>query len=212
MMSSNETEGYTVCQHHQMLCDAPETGSDKQKRLCAACGKSAQRMVNMKTAVAVSKSVGKKVVIGMFLCTRCAAIPLDDEDTFYNFMHEEQRLAKLDEEGEAGGGGDESLMETDFEPGPSTTKPTVNYMEESDEDDDDPAFTLSQASNASSMTDYKIDYYKQQTEEMMGIIQRTFPDMNLPKTSFEPGLQFNRHFPHPKIWPGTWPKVISGVW
>ena len=139
----------------------------------------------MKTAIAVSKSVGKKVVIGMSLCTRCAAIPLDDEVAFYDYMTAEHRLAKADEEGEAAWGGDESMMDTDMNPDVERPKPKINYMEFSEDEDEDPGLTLSQGSEYSQGTDYKNDYYRQQAEMSLQIIRQTFPDLNLPKTSFD---------------------------
>ena len=85
----------------------------------------------MKTSTAVSMSVGKNVVIGDFLCTRCYALPLDDADSFYDYMSEEHRLAQIDEEGEQELG-DDSYMDTDG--GLAAAKPAVDYMEESDEE------------------------------------------------------------------------------
>ena len=193
MVSSNETESYSVCQHHQELCEATEAGSSNQKKLCAACGKTAQRIANLKTSVAVSKSVGKKIVIGEFLCTRCAGSQLADPDSFYQYMSEEHRLAQLDEQGEAGGG-DESFMDTDVNAGAAKLVVDYSLMEESDEEDEDPGFTLSQGSDTSQGTDYKADFYKQQAEKSLAIIQETFKDMNLPSTSFQPERYKSRKY------------------
>ena len=148
-------------------------------------------MVNMKTSIAVSMSVGKNVVVGEFLCKRCYALPLDDADSFYDYMSEEHRLAQIDEEGEPELG-DDSYMDTDG--GLAAAKPAVDYMEESDEEDEDQGFTLSQGSGSSQGTDYKTDFYTQRTEMTLRLIQETFKDMNLPKTSFEPEKYKSKYY------------------
>ena len=56
------------------------------------------------------------MVIGDFLCNKCYAIPLDDPDSFYEYMKEEHRLAMQSEgEGESEMV-DESLMDVADEP------------------------------------------------------------------------------------------------
>ena len=184
-MSSSETDSYVVCQNHQELCEEPDIASDKKKKKpCAGCGKTGQRIVNIKTSVAVSKCMDKKVVIGEYLCTKCASIELKDMDSFYDYMREEHRLAQQDEVGETGAA-DESLMDTDMNP--PVGNPGVSYMEQSDdeEEDEDPGYTLSQGSSQG--TDWMNDYYKRQAETVLSEIQATFRDLNLPKTTFGSG-------------------------
>ena len=124
------------------------------------------------------------MVIGDFLCTKCYAIPLDDPDSFYEYMKEEHRLAMQSEgEGESEMV-DESLMDV-------ADEPVASYMEESDEEEDDPGYTLSQGSSLSQASsldpDVKTDYYMDQATKIMGILQSTFGDLKLPKTAYPPG-------------------------
>ena len=83
----------------------------RAKTPCEACGKSSQRIANLKISVAVSKSKDMKIFIGDFLCSRCAAIPLENADSFYDYMSKEHRLAQSDEQMETGTV-DDSLNET----------------------------------------------------------------------------------------------------
>ena len=189
-ISSSEVEAFTICQRHKLMCEEPEDSSSKDM-MCILCGKTAQKMVNIKTSVAFTMSKDRKVVIGEFVCLRCERSLSDNMDSFYEYMSEEHRLAQMDEEGEPEVG-DESLMDTDVDP--AAEKPAINYMEESDEEDDDPGHTLSQGSGSSQGTDYKTDYYMQRTEMFLRLIQETFKDMNLPKTSFEPEKYKSRQY------------------
>ena len=183
---SSEVEAFTICQHHKHVCEEPEASPGK--KTCAVCSKTAQKTVNLKTSVALTLATERKVVVGEFVCLRCERSPSVNMDSFYDYMSEEHRLAKVDEEG----GGDESLMDTDMQPG--TSKPAVEYMEESDEEDDDPAFTLSQGSDTSQGTDYMVDFYMQRTEMFLRVIRETFKDMNLPAKSFQPEKYKSRKY------------------